>query len=465
MLKKICQILLLIILSCCGCDFLNRNKCAQPAQEGCIEPIRKGERILILAPHPDDETIGCAGIIHYARHRGAQIKVLYLTNGDHNEFAFIVYEKRILLLQGAFIQMGRVRRQEAVQAMDMLGVPEKNLIFLGYPDFGTFAIFDRYWSATRPYSSMLTRISSVPYKENYNFGAPYIGESILRDMRKVLLEYKPDRIFVSHPADVNVDHKAYYLFLKVALAQLKDELPAPKIYPYLVHWPDWPKPRDYHPQLELNPPSEFSDSRIRWKKLYLTLKHTQRKNRATLCYRSQTQSSAFYLLSFARANELFGDYPDIKLTQQNPQEQLVFSRGQANVDLAVTKKDFLIRIRDTKTPTHRLKFIFYLFGYNEKVPFPKMPKICIISRYNTFTVLDAGKRIFPKDIIIKDSPEKVDLKIPLELLGNPDFILASVRTHGNNLPADIMGFRKVIIEKEAGNGGAKAGQDKQAAGY
>ena len=88
---------------------------ALPAEQpviNTIEPITKEDRILILAPHPDDEAIACAGIIKEALRQAAQLKILYLTNGDHNEFAFIVYEKRLIFRQGAFINIGEVRRKE-----------------------------------------------------------------------------------------------------------------------------------------------------------------------------------------------------------------------------------------------------------------------------------------------------------------------------------------------------------------
>ena len=40
-----------------------------------------GKRILILAPHPDDEVVGCAAAIDRARAQGAVVSVLFLTNG------------------------------------------------------------------------------------------------------------------------------------------------------------------------------------------------------------------------------------------------------------------------------------------------------------------------------------------------------------------------------------------------
>ncbi|MFA5115364.1 MAG: PIG-L family deacetylase, partial [Candidatus Omnitrophota bacterium] len=279
-----------------------------------LEPIRKNERVLIMAPHPDDEAIACAGIIQKAIAAGAEVKVVYLTNGDHNQVAFIVYEKRLTFRKGEFIHMGQVRHSEAVKAMKLFGLDESRLVFLGYPDFGTFVIFRDFWNSKNPYKSMLTRISHVPYRSNLSYNAPYTAESILNDIKDVLRSYRPDRIFVSHPSDTNPDHKAFYLFLQVALWDLEGQIPPPKVYPYLVHCPGWPLPRHYHPKLQLGPPRQYPvGGGIKWFRSDISQDEIENKHKAILCYRSQTQSSAFYLLAFARRNELFGNYPTVVL--------------------------------------------------------------------------------------------------------------------------------------------------------
>ena len=74
-----------------------------------------GTRVLILAPHPDDE-INIAGnmILNMAAAK-AEIFVAYSTNGD-------------------FENPAEVRAQEAVDALKILGVPRDKIIFLGYGD-------------------------------------------------------------------------------------------------------------------------------------------------------------------------------------------------------------------------------------------------------------------------------------------------------------------------------------------
>ena len=434
-----------------------------------LEPFKKDDRILIFAPHPDDETIGCAGIIQNALDVQAKVRVAYLTNGDHNELAFIVYEKRLVFRKGAFIHMGETRKKEAIKAMGSLGLKKDDLIFLGYPDFGTFAIFSQYWQSKMPFKDLLTRISSVPYKDDLSFGAPYNGENILADLKKVLLAYKPNKIFVSHPADVNVDHKALYLFLQVALADLKKEFREPKVYPYLIHCVGWPLPRHYHPELNLEPPAQFADTDIDWLNFELAPQQLEKKYKATLCYKSQTQTSAFYLLSFARRNELFSDYPRIKLSNQTSLKERVISyfgfsdmfagyefeslpnrydvdRDKARVSYAIADDSFVLRLERTKGLRRNFNFILYLFGYSDKTAFARMPKIRIIAKNKKYKVLDNKKRIKPEGISVEIGSNTLVLKVPLKVLGGPDFILTSLRTYGGILPIDTSGFRRVDIK-------------------
>ena len=475
MLHRLVRIFCILSAGLISCLFIFNHSFADPSgHREYLDQFKKDERILILAPHPDDEAIACAGIIQEALSRGAKIKIAYLTNGEHNEFAFIVYEKRITFKKNEFIHLGQVRRKEAIKAMQLLGIDEKDLIFLGYPDFGTFNILNRYWQKSKPFRSLLTRISSVPYKDSFSFGAPYSGESILKDLQEVIFDYRPDRIFVSHSADVNVDHKSLYLFLRVALADLKDLIPYPKVYPYLIHHSGWPLPRRYHPELDLNPPKNFSDSQINWLRFDLSPEQLAKKHKAILCYKSQTESSAFYLLAFARKNELFGDYLPVSLKNQvSLKEQLVSFFGSSKmfpgstsennlpntniledkgrVSYALVDKALIIKIEKPKDLIYRFSTMMYIFGYSYRKPFGEMPKLRIITKHDNFQVLDGKKLINPRGIVLDLTAQALTLKIPLEILGSPDFIFTSANVYtGKNQekhPAiDTIGFRRINLD-------------------
>jgi GlcNAc-PI de-N-acetylase len=44
--------------------------------------IDTGERLLVIAPHPDDETLGTAGLLQRVLARGGQARLVVLTAGD-----------------------------------------------------------------------------------------------------------------------------------------------------------------------------------------------------------------------------------------------------------------------------------------------------------------------------------------------------------------------------------------------
>ncbi|MFY9402443.1 MAG: PIG-L family deacetylase [Candidatus Omnitrophota bacterium] len=452
--------------------FFSPLSAAEPLVAEKLGEFNKGERILILAPHPDDEVIGCAGIIQEAIASGARVKIVYLTNGEHNQFVFIVYKKRVIFRQKEFISLGEVRRQESIEAMKLLGIGKDDLIFLGYPDFGTFSIFARYWDTDKPFYSLMTRISKVPYKSSISFGSPYVGESIIADLKRVILDYQPQKIFVSHPADVNVDHKSFYLFLQIALADLRGKIQQPQVYPYLIHHVGWPLPRRYHPELSLAPPKGLSDSQIEWLEFVLSSEQLAKKRQAILTYKSQTTSSAFYLLSFARKNELFGDYPPIFLNNQpkdkkasyfgflkmfldtdfelkEKKEGRLFEEGE-RVSYALLDKSLVIKIEKPKNIVRRFSTVSYIFGYNYKSQFSLMPKVRIVTKYNKFKAFDGKKQISLKGASLELEPTALILKIPLASLGSPDFLLVSVRAYigkeeESSSPIYTTGFRRIDI--------------------
>lgn len=467
MSKKL--ILFLLVLAFCLPQALADNAVMPAGGVLGLEPIKKGDRVLICAPHPDDEAIGCAGIIQQAVSAGAKVKVVYLTNGDANQLAFIVYERRITFKKKEFIHMGEVRRKEAIAAMQFLGLAEGDLVFLGYPDFGTFKIFSQYWSGQRAYKSILTRVRSVPYKENLSYGADYIGQSILSDIEKVLLDYKPNKVFVSHPADTNVDHRSFYLFLQVALRNLQKnkEFKQPKAYPYLVHCVGWPLPRHYHPDKGLEPPDNFRDTHINWLKYELTPEQLKKKHETILKYKSQTESSAFYLLAFARKNELFGDYPAVELEKSPSAEektvaffglsgmfeeseaesaQADHAYGKGQVSYALKAGYLLIRIEKPEELNSRYGVLAYIFGHSSQTPFEQMPKIRIITRHKKFRVFDKRTMIGTAGVLLELEPKALLLKVPLSTLGNPEFILTSMKAYGGKLPVDATGFRKIEVK-------------------
>ncbi|MFA5099994.1 MAG: PIG-L family deacetylase, partial [Candidatus Omnitrophota bacterium] len=370
-----------------------------------LPDFNKDDRVLVLAPHPDDESIAAAGVIQRAIKAGAHVKVVCFTNGDNNEFSFIVYEKRLTFRKGEFLHMGAVRGKETMAAMKFLGVGEHDVNYMGYPDFGTMEILTKYWDAKQPYRSMLPRVQEVSYQNAMSVGAPFTGESILRDISTVLLAFKPTKIFVSHPADTNRDHQSLYLFLHVALWDLEGRIEQPQVYPYLVHVIGWPVPRGKHPKMALKPPKDLVH--IAWQQLILTDKELVNKEKAISFHKSQIACNPPYLFTFVRSNELYGDFEHIILKQPDSESinwQRVAIDAPEQKDgngsflyYAVGKKDFLIKVALRKKLDKRLGLYIYLLGYSKSKKFADMPKLAITIGLLRMRIKDQQEVVFIKD--------------------------------------------------------------------
>lgn len=425
-----------------------QNELNIPPRIAEIEPVVKGDRILIMAPHPDDETIGVAGIIQKALASGAEIRVLYLTNGEHNQLSFILYERRIVIKKSALISMGEIRHQEAIDAMKALGLSEDKLIFLGYPDFGTFAIFLRYWGGVKPFQNMMLNVSRVPYKDALSPNAPYKGESVLGDMESVLKKYKPTKIFVTNPVDSNRDHRALYLFLRVALLDLRGKIPEPKIFPYLIHCYGWPVPRNYHPENYMPVPKLLKRSQIEWRANFLSEAEVKAKYNAICLYKSQCAESAFYLKAFARKNELFGDYPVIDLAKTANAD--AFKVASVFRDKIVvygrTKDKLVIHVAIKRENEGKHRFFFYLVGYNPQTDFARMPKLKINVDMDKIKIMDKSK-IIPSDIVCaRQDKRSITLILLLKDLGDPEYVFSSVNTYMDNFSSDLNAWRTIKIK-------------------
>ena len=81
--------------------------------------------MLILAPHPDDETLGCGGLIATAAAMGLGPRIAYLTDGAASHPGSRAWPPR---------RLAAVRREEALEALAVLGAPARDVLFLDWPD-------------------------------------------------------------------------------------------------------------------------------------------------------------------------------------------------------------------------------------------------------------------------------------------------------------------------------------------
>ena len=145
-------------------------------------------RLLVVAPHPDDETLATGGLIQEALSAGAHLRVVILTDGDNNPWPQRWIEKRWRIDAEARVRWGARRRGEATTALSRLGVAAHDIRHFGWPDQGLTAL--------------LMRDSQCEDR--------LVAE---------ILDFAPDLIAAPSLADRHPDHNAARAMLELALAR------------------------------------------------------------------------------------------------------------------------------------------------------------------------------------------------------------------------------------------------------
>ncbi len=300
-------------------------------------------RLLILAPHCDDETLGSAGVILAAQRAGIQVRVVIATNGDGFFFATARDFRRLYPSPNDYIRMGEVRQQESLTALKTLGVKADQVTFLSYPDRGTPSEWNDFWSAKDPYRSLYSRDTQSPYPLTYDPKSVYAGEDYLADMMSILKSYQPDLIIYPHPDDVHPDHWGLNVFSRLAIAEANhaDANFQPTQLTYLIHRPDFPTIRGLKPQESLVPPPALLELYPDWVRWDLTPIDVQRKGQAVQAYRSQLPFLRGLMDSFVRANELFAQPDNAYLpvvTRGNPLDPSTWTNANGH-SIAPVERD------------------------------------------------------------------------------------------------------------------------------
>ncbi|MCX6566744.1 MAG: PIG-L family deacetylase [Candidatus Aminicenantes bacterium] len=208
-----------------------------------------GQRLQIIVPHPDDESLGAGGLIQRALQQGADCRVVIASDGNRRNKM-------------------KIRRRELFAAAAHLGLRPDAFVFLDFPD------------------GRLARSPELPSRT----------ADCLRD-------FSPTTIIVSDPLDRHADHACLGRIVSALFPQITS---ARLLLGSLIHFRGFPKPRGYQPQSELTPPRLAGLPDSVWLRLPLTLEEQNHKRAAVAEYRSQGHLFLRRLLrSHDRTNELF----------------------------------------------------------------------------------------------------------------------------------------------------------------
>jgi len=236
-------------------------------------PIDATTSLLVVSPHPDDETLCCAGVIQRVHAAGGRVSVVWITSGEGSVLSRLIVQKTLLASREKRHELATLRMQEARTATSLLGVSNSQQFFLGYPDGG---VSDRLRD-----------------------------RSLERDFITVLEQVHPTLILAPSPKDTHPDHRAAGM-LSIAVLTRRGELAKARFW--IVHGGEgWPSPREYMPYIPLTVPTTGRD--LHWSTFDLTDTEETGKRAAIDAYRSQLQVMTPFLVSFVRTNELYASPP------------------------------------------------------------------------------------------------------------------------------------------------------------
>ena len=229
-----------------------------PATRCCpVISINSADRLLILAPHPDDESLATGGLIQKAIAAGARVRVLFVTSGDNNPWPQRYLERRWRISEIHRERWAARRRAEATAALRALGADEEVARYLAYPDQG------------------LTGLLMSADEERLQ---------LLRDEWR---KFRPTIAILPAIDDAHPDHSA--LAVLAALDLNDGANPNLRCYDFLVHRPKVPR----------------SGSGVQ---IALSEAEVQAKLAAIRCHESQTALSRGRLERFVQREEYFREF-------------------------------------------------------------------------------------------------------------------------------------------------------------
>lgn len=283
------------------------------AQEQRLE-IGHGERLLVLAPHPDDEALSSAGLIQRVFETGGSVRTVVVTSGDAYVDAVKMDTGKRRLSSVDYLAFGEKRLDESRRAAQILGKGFIHLDLLGFSDGAIYSSLVSHWRRNSPFRSDFTGFDHVPYKDSIDWGYTQDGKDLLNELVAIMKETQPTMISFPDVMEDDSDHAGLGMFALLAVHEWLAQSPGvrvnPKLLAYLVHWPHWPKGSDWGiAQNWTNEPMNLPDNLPTrgHKRVCLDLSKIEisTKHDAIAQYATQQRIMADFLSSFVRTSECF----------------------------------------------------------------------------------------------------------------------------------------------------------------
>jgi len=165
---------------------------------------RPNASLMVLAPHPDDESLAAGGLIQRALARGARVSVAFVTDGENNPWPQRALERRLWIGPPQRAEWGRRRRMEAEAALRELGAERITVHRLGWPDGGVT------WMLLEQTGSMIAA------------------------MRGLLEREQPSLLVLPDLVDRHPDHSAIHVLMEMVFQSMAPGV-RPECLGYLLH--------------------------------------------------------------------------------------------------------------------------------------------------------------------------------------------------------------------------------------
>ena len=264
--------------------------------------LNSRSRVMLFAPHPDDESLATGVYLQRARAAGAAVRVVYATDGERNCWPQRLLERKLRIGELDRRRWGARRRAEALAALHTLGVEPANVTFLSLPDQGVTDL-------------LLEGCSETLQRLAITIGA-----------------WRPTHLLMPSAADTHPDHSGLAVLLGVVL---DDYLPSQQRMTrlhYLVHGASESFARKAR---------DLSSSPMERKA----------KRRAIVCHVTQVALSRRRFLAYSKRPERFvvGDGKAIRACD-GPVRSFLRDRGELRLHVAFALKP----LRTEGTPLYLL---------------------------------------------------------------------------------------------------------------
>jgi N-acetylglucosamine malate deacetylase 1 len=164
-------------------------------RRGSVPAKLTDQAALVIAPHHDDETFACGGMIALKRAAGVAVRVVFVTDGSASHIDIATQPDRVVAS----------RREEAMAACKILGLAESDLEFLDCPD------------------GRLHELSNIERRD------------LVRRMADTIRRSGAREVYVPHHRDRHADHEATYALTIDALDLAADPVEVLE-YPVWLIW-------------------------------------------------------------------------------------------------------------------------------------------------------------------------------------------------------------------------------------